>query len=167
MEKYSINALIQFIFPWFWQTEFNLAFLRWLMFTLDNVNEQTAEFESYATKKVEYSAQKKSLENGLNIMFDSDLKRITIERGDIADGDDFIFNEGEAITSDLEMYIYNEVETPPTPPGETYWTNEAENVEGSTFTVFVPTSLTSSEAQIRAAIEYVLLYSTTYKLSFI
>lgn len=164
--KYNTSKLGRRYFPWFWQTATNLRLLGVITGLFDNVNDLTSEVEQDYSEKAGYSIQRLSLETSLNIRFDPDLKRIEIVNGEVG-GNDFIFNEGESVSSSLFVYVFNEAEAPAAPDRE-FWINENESLSGATsFTVLIPSEYMGQEALINQWINEVLIFGTQYTIQYV
>ena len=169
--KYDLTKYSKSIFPWFWQTSINNAFIEVLNGgCFATVNTTLYDKEVDTLERVGYSISRLSLERSLNARFDNVLRRITVTQGDVV-GAGYIYSEGETVTG-LEVYWLNEAEAEPTSPAGyeaqyIYNENEAGGATSTGFTVTAPLALSSSEELIRAWIEYVQIAGTFYTLTFI
>lgn len=167
MGKYDLNKHNRRIFPWFWQTIENMSFVDVLMSVFDNVNDSYETSEADYRQKVGYSIQRLSLEESLNDKFDPNQRRIVVINS-LSTGGDFVFNESETITTDLEKFVFNEAESLGSAE-EVYFFNNGES-QGSAiapFKVVVPIGYQALEQEIRAWIEYPQITGTEYELIFI
>ena len=166
--RYNINKLSRDLFPWFWQNKTNLEFIDLLMSVFSNVNSDTEEFESDTRQRVKYSIQRLSLEISLNDKFDNSQRRIKIQNGTLG-GTEFVFNRAENPLPEDIIYIFNRAESTPPSEDTPYVYNIGEVATGATtnFTVFVPSSLTSQEPQIRTWIELVLMFGIQYEIEYL
>lgn len=168
MSKYDIKKHTRRLFPWFWQNATNMALVDLIAGVFNHINDTLSDIEVDARQRAGYSIQRLSLESSLNDRFDNVLRRISVVNS-ISSGFGFVFNEYETITSNLEIFIFNEDESLLIGSDESYVFNETES-QGSAltpFSVVCPIAIESSERLIRAWIEAVQITGTSYELIFI
>jgi len=163
--KLNIHKHTIDFFPREWQKQINLDFADTIMKSCFNTaNVLNYDFQQKINTFVGYSAQRLSLEQGLNAIHDPDLKRITVVNGTITDTG-FIFNEAESVE---ETYVYNISETLPSGQEDPFFFNENEP-SGATsegFFVNVPIDIIEQETSIIATIERVQVTGTFYEIVF-
>ena len=165
--KYDLEILSRSFFPWFWQNEKNLALVDVLISSLESVNQRTFDFEDLAEREVGYSIQRLSLEKSLNDNFDNTQRRIVVQHSE-ATLSQFIFNEAETITRDQDTFVFNESETV-AKSDQLFVFNDGEPVSGQStaFTVIAPASANNLDAELKAWVDRVLIFGTTYNIVYI
>lgn len=164
--KYNIAKITRDYFPWFWQTNLNLALVDVLMSCINYTNDNLKSFEDETSEKVGYSAQRLSLELSLNARFDSILSRIEVTNNK-GGNDPFVYNEIE--TGASEKFVFNEGESLPGGAFETYVFNQVENPALSVvgFTVRAPSDLLGQDKAISSWIDRVNAFGVLYTIEYI
>lgn len=167
MGYYDIDKLTYKIFPWFWLEKDDIrAFALLLVHTLGEANDRFEKFEKDTRQRVKVSSQRLSLELSLNDRFDPTQKRITVSNV-TSELDGYVFNEVEAVSPALSMYVFNTDEALPSTATERFIFNEAEETPAIEGGIVVPVEYQGKENEIRAWIDAAVQFGVTYNLTFI
>jgi len=161
--KYNLDNIIKDFIPFFYQNEENFSLIDTILHgCFDTVNEKLETTENETKIQLGYSIQRLSLENSLNNVFDSVLKRIIIDNSSNVVINPYVFNSGE--TAPQKTFLGNKGEGG---LDKVYTFNSTEQKPLSSvirFTVFVPIEYQNIENKIKNHINLVQIYGTGYDI---
>ena len=158
---WNIRKWIEQMLPFFFRKVWLIAFIYSMLAPLQALFDDFIAYKKTIEQKLKYNSQQIVLTNLLNNIFDNSSRRIRIETSNdkLTNEYDYLIDDAGADTG-FDFMIVDGVDAE-------YSYMLADYVSDIDFTVYVPISLSASEAQIKARIDFYLLASKKYSINYI